>query len=87
MSDLDADMMRDPDQWPRWPVLPLKKPSPRSFPEFGFLYSRSAKGNLPEPVTLYKGAILDVAKKPLNEIPQEQFETIEKLREAGWVVD
>jgi hypothetical protein len=88
MSSPEKEFILNPDNWPQWPILPMKKPQPRGFPEFGFLYSRSLNGPFPEsPVTLFKGLIFDLSSKPLKDIPSELFESVDKLLEAGWVVD
>ncbi len=84
----DRGMIRDPDFWPVWPFLPLKRSTGKGgLPDTGFLVSEAAKGQLPEPVTLYLGLLPMYDKTPLAERQTQVFATIDDLVDAGWVVD
>ncbi len=82
----DRGMISQPDYWPRWPYLPLKRSVPgQSWPDVGFVVSDSLKGPLPEPVTVYIGNVLERVK--LADREQVVYPTIDSLVESGWIVD
>lgn len=82
-------MMQDPDRWPKWPHLPMKKYSttPGAFPEkFGYLIdvdtdASTAGGSVKPILYTYPGEPVPVGTVI------EQFKTFEELLDAGWVVD
>lgn len=72
--------MNDPDKWPRWPLLPLKKPDPRGqLAETGFLVC--GKG----PV-VHLGSMYQVTPE-WNDFKREPFESFAALYAAGWRID
>lgn len=67
-------MMRTPDDWPIWPVLPLKNPTTA---KFGLLYG--------DP----RGDTVKFAEGVMFMVKPEDFvdKTITELLDAGWEVD
>lgn len=78
----EAAMVRDPDQWPQWPVLPMKNREQREHgsPAIGFLQDTG----IAEPVVLYHGNIFDGGR---DDLATTVFQTVDDLLGAGWVVD
>jgi hypothetical protein len=82
----DEKMMADPEQWPRWPCLPLKKLGPRGqMPEHGFLLAQ--EGML---TTVHIGSIFSVER--VNEAARGVGKSIAypstgAIVAAGWLVD
>lgn len=82
----DIGMMRNPSQWPNWPLLPVKQTK----------YD-VAKGPRPVGVMLaedglplvYHANLFDIAggKVNIGECPITKYETYEAMIEDGWVVD
>lgn len=74
----DELMMTTPDEWPRWPILPVKK----SISEVGFLYGdQPALG----PIVVYLGSFYGVTDLDVH--PKEVFTTPKEACDAGWKVD
>lgn len=88
--DATQRMLRDPDTWPRWPVLPLKNPQ-QITPEdpFGKL------GVLIDPLSLREDKLviyltdMFFVKVPgrLSDVPTEEYESVASCTDAGWRVD
>lgn len=82
----DAEMMADPERWPRWPCLPLKKPGPRGqTPRHGFLLAQ--EGML---TTIHIGSIFDVERvngAARSQGEQERYSSVAEIVAAGWMVD
>jgi hypothetical protein len=80
----EGDFIRDPDHWPQWPRLPLKK-GPWPDRVIGFLCDNGGlDGPLPEPVRVYHGNIwADFTETP----PFTEYATVDDLLGAGWEVD
>ena len=82
----DSEMIRNPDLWPFWPRLPVKRP------RLGQLVNECAVildntddfGLLKEPVRLYHGNLFD---ENLYRQRYTDFETIDALLADGWIVD
>lgn len=78
----DLQMMQDPDEWPYWPQLPLKRrfrDKPRKpGPMYGFLVA------IPElrPI-VFVGLIGAVQENR----PTIEYSSFEELLEDGWLVD
>lgn len=81
----DIDMMKHEDEWPLWPLLPVKKyPQPGCAPIVGVL----AAGQGPK---VYLIGILDVKTGLLGDVldgvPTKDFNSFEHLVAEGWMVD
>lgn len=75
-------MMNDPERWPAYPRLPLKKRGAQDA-TLGFLVAHGAHGV--EPVVYLANLFAQVPD--WNAVPQEKFESFDALLDAGWVVD
>jgi hypothetical protein len=76
--EAEHEMMTHPDEWPAWPVLPLKK---RGKPgETGFL-TEDVMGEPIKP-SVRIGNIYAAESGPVV-----QYGSFEALLDAGWVVD
>jgi len=84
----DVAMMKNPDAWPCWPVLPVKLYSkPDNFPKCGFLFADGKPAiymtNLyaldDRPGTTYK--------EKLEGVERVEFSSFEEMVATGWEVD
>lgn len=78
----DLSMMKSPNRWPCWPMLPLKHAMRKSdgMPLIGFLFESNKYK-----YTVFVGNMLDA--KNISKMPREEFKSYEEVVAAGWVVD
>lgn len=77
----------DPDKWPLWPNLPMKKPQPASWPLLATLVDDNLfeiGGPLKFPVRLL---IDEPGAKPNQTHVEKTYQTVEDLLADGWLVD
>ncbi|MFH1031162.1 MAG: hypothetical protein V1767_01125 [Chloroflexota bacterium] len=77
-------MMRDPNRWSAWPILPLVKYDPSKSKidgESGFIIENPGVKH-----TVFKGNVFSLPED-FTTLPQEKFESFEAMVEAGWRVD
>ncbi|RPJ04008.1 MAG: hypothetical protein EHM36_11420 [Deltaproteobacteria bacterium] len=74
---LSIDLMIDPDKWPMWPFLPLKR---RQDNETGFLYSSG------DTFTVYHGNVFNPPKN-LDLATKDVYGSFKEILAAGWEVD
>jgi hypothetical protein len=73
----DVLLMAKPRDWPRWPVLPLKRGD--AFPyEVGYLYADGKPA-------VYLGNVTDA--KHHNQQPTHEYDSFEAVYADGWRVD
>lgn len=75
-------------KWPRWPVLPMKRPRPGEMPEFGFLYADNARDE--DTVIVYVTDTYTWRESTPDEraaIKRLTYPTVDALLDDGWVVD
>lgn len=73
----DLEFIKQPQIWPMWPALPMKKPPH----EVAFLFG-DPPNNGEGPITLHLG---NIWKSALAET--KEYESIEAMLRDGWVVD
>jgi hypothetical protein len=75
----DVKMMRSPIEWPRWPMLPVKRSEKTGPPECGIMWATG------EPIVYHCNmwAIPD----DLTKAPQTKYDSFDAVVEAGWQVD
>ena len=83
----DLEMMKQPDYWPRWPLLPVKRRVKHSSPDTGLLFANG------------KPIIYTVNMFQLDDLPGKtwgeklangekiEFTSFEEMVAAGWEVD
>jgi hypothetical protein len=76
MGLTDAKIIADPDLWPKWPYLPLKKLNHHG----GFLYYDSRL-----PITVYLGNLW--RHDPIEKLEKIQYRSIELMLTDGWKID
>jgi hypothetical protein len=88
-EDADFKMMSDPDQWPVWPMLPLKNKQQRgagNMARLGVLINPYLRNNetffVPDKLIFERIKPEDLA--PENVVSHENMRS---LIEQGWVVD
>lgn len=87
----DAQMIRSPGLWPRWPVLPVKKPGfweDQSGKKMGVIFDEPRdKGWRIIHVNLY--AVGTMPEEKWKKVCSEatRYESLEALLADGWVVD
>jgi hypothetical protein len=72
-------MMTGPNQWPLWPILPLKNRGPE-WPELGFL--REESFDTPIRPVVFIGSIFE----PDKAVPKEYLD-FDGILDDGWIVD
>lgn len=82
----DLEFMRKPTKWPRWPLLPLKRPrGSGQMPECGFMVAE--KGIL---TTVFRGYIWDNESVKLairSGKDSKTYDSYEAIVADGWRVD
>lgn len=73
----DVEFMKDPDKWPYWPVLPLKRYVNNNL-ECGLIFASG------EPKIFLTNVF---AGKNLEEVDTISYESYEALTGAGWMID
>lgn len=80
---LDKTMIQSPDDWPIWPVLPLKRRSEHNKRDLAessaFVYGDPPPDG--EPITIMLGVIY---MEPLG---QRTYPNVDALLDDGWTVD
>lgn len=85
-DDRDRRMMENPDDWPRWPYLPLKRPSKDGgWPDFAVLYEHCDARITRIALHLMEGAQLFTVSPEDHSSAQEV--TVDDVMRAGWLVD
>lgn len=77
----DIDMIRDPDKWPRFPVLPVVRKQDEAV-----ILCTTLEGNLEGEITLYFWNLWDTAAK-LKDAKQITYPNAEAVVADGWRVD
>ena len=82
----DKLFLEDPDNWPNWPVCPVKRYWPGyTWPEYGCVDAGSVKGRpIVMMLSLYD---LPVSQELLNKTERHRYSSVDEMLEAGWVVD
>lgn len=81
----DIGMMQDPNDWPAWPLLPLKRHTPDDPLDCGFIAELVMDVAI-EPV-VYHGLIFEAAEVMRDESRWLRYATWDELYDAGWRVD
>ncbi len=74
-------MMAQPDRWPAWPRLPLKRRDRK--PNLGYLLETSEV----LAVVYLRNVFDDRAVDPGSEVPTMEYGSLEAMVDDGWVVD
>lgn len=78
----DLELMRKPNEWPQWPVLPVKRyPEGQTWPEVGIMVEGS--GEVANPKVWLTNMFTGI--KP--ETKAEDYKNLDEVIAAGWVVD
>ena len=83
----DLEMLQHPDRWPHHPFLPMRHnptwdPITMPWESLGLLV---VIDGVVKPIVLQTSIFM--VPYGLADAPQHVFESFEKMREAGWVVD
>lgn len=82
----DIHFMKNPANWPLWPVLPLKRSGqPRQ--ELGFLVAEEVLIDTPRVFRVFVGYIYDLQTKTLAEFEKIDYPNAEAVSADGWIVD
>lgn len=83
-----AAMIRDPGQWPKWPLLPVVNRKPVGMPDGGVLIAGDPTNTVYR-INLWSvpsGVVKDtIVNNP--DIPRTTYDSIEAMLQAGWEVD
>lgn len=73
-------MIESPNEWPRWPVLPVKQRTDMTI-EPGILFGDPVPGN----VKVHHCNMFAITE--CSEHEHSAYDSVDALLEAGWVVD
>lgn len=84
----DLKLMKDPESWIRWPILPVKKIlDDGGRPEFGFLLAI-------EKPTVFLGNMFDLhdlgvktVKDIIEKVEGKEYPSFDSIVNDGWIVD
>jgi hypothetical protein len=81
----DVAFIMNPNKWPRWPFLPLKRKGENGL-QVGYLYGDpvTSMGRLAAPLKIYGGNIF--SPSPDDPVVGE-YDSADALVAAGWRVD
>lgn len=77
--DQHKAFIQDPDQWPRWPHLPLKR---KGSYDIGYLYGDPPPSG--QPITVHVGGNI---YHPGLEATKKVYEDVDAMLDDGWIVD
>lgn len=82
----DVEIIRNPQLWPMWPYLPLKRPTIAGFPECRLAVATA------EPMTvvrIYKANLFNLppTKEEFENTFDKEYESPEEVVWDGWQVD
>ena len=72
------EFMRDPNEWPTWPVLPVKR---RGSMDVGLMLE--GQGNKAAPIVYLTNLFI----RDFENCEQKKYEDLEGVVDDGWVVD
>ena len=86
----DLFMLENPENWPAWPVLPLKrynKKNPGSFPDLGIVLAVEGvpRFTVYEVDMFLQPEMKDLLTSP--DIVKHEYKSFDEMLVAGWVVD
>lgn len=76
----DLSMMRDPNAWPQWPILPLKRSTPDDPLDCGFIAEQ-------EEIIVYHGTMFEVKEAVADTSRHLRYSTWDEVYDDGWRVD
>lgn len=83
----DAEFIQQPARWPRWPYLPMKRPSKKGI-ECAFMYADYASAEDGFRVYLENPwRLADLTPEQVKAIAVKEYKTAEELTADGWRVD
>jgi hypothetical protein len=77
----DKDMILNPDNWPMWPRLPLKRTPQGDRPNCGFVFNGSTHDDAVQPIVYLALIFSNVVDEKLV------YQDIDALLDDGWTVD
>jgi hypothetical protein len=77
------ERMANPDDWPCFPYLPLKRRREVGLQESGLLYALDVMRGV---WIVYRGNVWD-EDLDIEHCESEQYASFEKIKEVGWEVD
>jgi hypothetical protein len=83
-------MMARPQQWPRWPYLPVTREVGNGELELGVLYDAwgvSYRTGFSATVFRANLLLLPPTEGELLALPRDVYDTLDELLDAGWRVD
>lgn len=89
----DRKFMQNPNQWPNWPVLPVKRYTPGAVgPGCGFILA--VENHM---TVVFDGMIFDprateaatgaIQARDLSTVPHHKYDDVDALLDDGWMVD
>ena len=82
----DLEGMKNPDIWPQWPVLPVKRHSDEKGIEVGLIVEKDMKSPV-ESIVYLNNMFSLKSWEDLDKMPNLKYESFEALQADGWVVD
>lgn len=87
--ETEKALMQDPDDWPCWPMLPVKRYSTKegSWPETGLMIAKSNVAGGVEPTVYMLNLFGEHTIKEFIECKKHKYESLDALVDDGWIVD
>ena len=80
-EDEDIQMIENSNNWPGWPLLPVKRYGKDDFLECGFIYADGF-------FTVYAGNIFAIKSgDDITKLPQHEYVSATDVVLDGWMVD
>jgi len=78
-----ASMIRSPENWPRWPVLPVKRPAEFGW-QIGTIVANEKVYNRQGPIKIFLASMFEDVT---TDTPHREYANAEAAVKDGWIVD
>jgi hypothetical protein len=79
---MDRQFINDPDRWPAWPALPMKRSHDLPAPHAGVMFADT----VPVKPIVYLANVWHLPSD-FSVIPKKEYKTLEEMQADGWWVD
>jgi hypothetical protein len=83
----DLKMMKDPDTWTHWPILPMKKVVGPEMPKMGFMLATGKPVVYLTNMCDLRGLGVSTIQEVMEKVPSKEYASFEKILDDGWKID